>query len=58
MPTIAGRRGVPPAAIRNFVKRIGVAMANSAVDAAEFTVCEFLNRATPRRMAVLATNPS
>src|SRR5215813_5822925 len=34
MPTIAGlkRRGVPPAAIREFVKRIGVARANSVVD--------------------------
>jgi glutaminyl-tRNA synthetase len=31
MPTIAGlkRRGVPRAAIREFVKRIGVAKANS-----------------------------
>ena len=31
MPTLAGlrRRGVPPAAIRDFVKRIGVAKANS-----------------------------
>ena len=34
MPTLAGlrRRGVPPAAIRDFVKRIGVAKANSVVD--------------------------
>src|SRR3954467_9675585 len=34
MPTIAGlkRRGVPPAAVREFVKRIGVAKANSVVD--------------------------
>src|SRR4029078_8560166 len=32
MPTLAGlrRRGVPPAAIRDFVKRIGVARAHSA----------------------------
>ena len=37
MPTIAGlrRRGVPPAAIRDFVKRIGVAKANSVVDAGD-----------------------
>src|SRR5215831_5502985 len=35
MPTLAGmrRRGVPPEAIRDFVKRIGVAKANSVVDA-------------------------
>ena len=34
MPTLAGlrRRGVPPEAIRDFVKRIGVAKANSVVD--------------------------
>ncbi len=36
MPTLAGlrRRGVPPEAIRDFVKRIGVAKANSVVDMA------------------------
>ncbi len=36
MPTLAGlrRRGVPPAALRDFVKRIGVAKANSVVDVA------------------------
>src|SRR5207249_9937767 len=57
MPTIAGlrRRGVPPAAIRDFVKRIGVAKANSLVDMAmfEFSVREHLNRTAQRRMAVL-----
>jgi glutaminyl-tRNA synthetase len=57
MPTIAGlrRRGVPPAAIRDFVKRIGVAKANSVVDAGmfDFTVREALNRSALRRMAVL-----
>ena len=57
MPTIAGlrRRGVPPAAIRDFVKRIGVAKANSVVDVAMFehAVREVLNRTAPRRMAVL-----
>ena len=38
MPTLAGlrRRGVPPEAIRDFVKRIGVAKANSVVDVAMF----------------------
>jgi glutaminyl-tRNA synthetase len=57
MPTIAGlkRRGVPPAAIRDFVKRIGVAKANSVVDVGmlEFSIREVLNRTALRRMAVL-----
>jgi glutaminyl-tRNA synthetase len=57
MPTIAGlkRRGVPPAAIREFVKRIGVAKANSVVDVGmlEFSIREHLNKAALRRMAVL-----
>jgi glutaminyl-tRNA synthetase len=57
MPTLAGfrRRGVPPEAIRDFVKRIGVAKANSTVDAGmfEFTVREALNKTALRRMAVL-----
>ncbi|WP_022721657.1 glutamine--tRNA ligase/YqeY domain fusion protein [Rhodopseudomonas sp. B29] len=57
MPTIAGlkRRGVPPAAIRDFVRRIGVAKANSVVDLGmlEFCIREELNRIAQRRMAVL-----
>jgi glutaminyl-tRNA synthetase len=57
MPTIAGlkRRGVPPAAIREFIKRIGVAKANSVVDVGmlEFCIREILNRTAQRRMAVL-----
>ncbi len=57
MPTLAGlrRRGVPPEAIRDFVKRIGVAKANSVVDTAmfDFSVREVLNRTALRRMAVL-----
>ena len=57
MPTIAGlkRRGVPPAAIREFIKRIGVAKANSVVDVGmlEFCIREHLNRTALRRMAVL-----
>jgi glutaminyl-tRNA synthetase len=57
MPTIAGlkRRGVPPAAIREFVKRVGVAKANSVVDVGmlEFCIREELNRTSLRRMAVL-----
>jgi glutaminyl-tRNA synthetase len=57
MPTIAGlkRRGVPPAAIREFIRRIGVAKANSVVDVGmlEFCIREILNKTAPRRMAVL-----
>jgi glutaminyl-tRNA synthetase len=57
MPTLAGlrRRGVPPAALRDFAKRVGVAKANSAVDAAmlDFSIREELNRSALRRMAVL-----
>ncbi len=57
MPTLAGlqRRGVPPAALRDFVKRIGVAKANSTVDVGmfEFSIREHLNKTAPRRMAVL-----
>src|SRR3954468_24827839 len=57
MPTIAGmkRRGVPPAALREFVKRIGVAKANSVVDVGmlEFCIREELNKSAQRRMAVL-----
>ena len=57
MPTLAGlrRRGVPPAAIREFVRRIGVAKANSVVDAAmlDFAIREDLNKIAQRRMAVL-----
>jgi glutaminyl-tRNA synthetase len=56
MPTLAGlrRRGVPPAALREFVKRIGVAKANSVVDVQmfDFAIREALAPA-PRRMAVL-----
>jgi glutaminyl-tRNA synthetase len=57
MPTIAGlrRRGVPATAIRDFIKRIGVAKANSLVDVGmfEFSVREALNKTALRRMAVL-----
>ena len=57
MPTLAGlrRRGVPAAAIRDFIKRVGVAKANSVVDAGmlDFCVREQLNASAPRRMAVL-----
>ena len=57
MPTLAGlrRRGVPAAALRDFIRRVGVARANSVVDVAMFdhAIREELNRAAPRRMAVL-----
>ena len=57
MPTLAGlrRRGVPAAAIRDFVQRIGVAKANSTVDVGmlEFSIREHLNKSAERRMAVL-----
>jgi glutaminyl-tRNA synthetase len=57
MPTIAGfrRRGVPPEAIRDFIKRVGVSKSNSVVDMGmfEFSVREALNKTSLRRMAVL-----
>src|SRR5205807_854194 len=57
MPTLAGlrRRGVPPEALRDFAKRIGVAKANSLVDLGllEFSIREALNKSAQRRMAVL-----
>lgn len=57
MPTLAGlrRRGVPAEALREFVKRIGVAKANSTVDIGmfDFAIREALNKTAQRRMAVL-----
>jgi glutaminyl-tRNA synthetase len=57
MPTLAGfrRRGVPPEAIREFVRRVGVARANSVVDVQmlDAAIRDSLNKAAPRRMAVL-----
>ncbi len=57
MPTLAGlrRRGVPPEALKDFVKRAGIARANSVVDIAMFDACvrEYLNKAASRYMAVL-----
>ncbi len=49
------RRGVPPEALREFVRQIGVAKANSIVDVAMFehAVRDVLNRTALRRMAVL-----
>ncbi len=57
MPTLAAlrRRGVPPSAIRDFARRVGVARANSLVDIGMFdhAVREHLNKSALRRMAVL-----
>jgi glutaminyl-tRNA synthetase len=57
MPTLAGlrRRGVPPEALRNFIRSVGVAKAYSIVDFAMFEHAqrELLNKVAPRRMAVL-----
>ena len=50
MPTLAGlrRRGVPPEAIRDFIKRIGVAKANSIVDVG-CSIFPFARRLTRQR---------
>jgi glutaminyl-tRNA synthetase len=57
MPTLSGmrRRGYPPAAIRSFCSRIGVAKAEStvALELLEHCVREDLNRTSPRLMGVL-----
>lgn len=57
MPTISGlrRRGVTPAAIRDFADRVGVAKSNSTVDVAMLEHCirEDLKLKAPRKMAVL-----
>jgi glutaminyl-tRNA synthetase len=57
MPTIAGlrRRGVTPAAIRDFADRVGVAKRENVIDVAllEYCVREDLNRTAPRVMGVL-----
>lgn len=57
LPTLSGlrRRGVAPEAIREFIKRIGLARADSTVEYAMFEHCirEKLNAAAPRLMAVL-----
>jgi glutaminyl-tRNA synthetase len=57
MPTLSAlrRRGVPPAAIIEFARSVGVARANSVVDIGMFdhAVRDELNRTAERRMAVL-----
>ena len=57
MPTVAGmrRRGIPPKAIRDFARKIGVSKSNSVHEVAllEHCVRDELNRTAQRRMAVL-----
>ncbi len=57
MPTLCAlrRRGYPPAAIRDFIDRVGLAKADSVVDLAllEHCVREALGDTAPRAMAVL-----
>lgn len=56
MPTLSGmrERGYPPEAIRDFCAKVGVAKANSEVDAKllDFCVREYLNKSAPRAMMV------
>ena len=57
MPTIAGlrRRGVPAAAVRDFIEQVGVSKANSTVDPLllENAIRTHLNHEAPRVMVVL-----
>ncbi len=57
MPTLSGlrRRGVPPAAIRDFVGRLAITKSEGVVEIALFEHCirELLNKTAQRRMAVL-----
>lgn len=57
LPTLAAlrRRGYTPEAIREFCRRIGVSKTDSCVEVAFLEDCvrEFLNRSSPRVMAVL-----
>lgn len=57
MVTLSGlrRRGCPPAAIHDFIERVGVAKAHSVVDYGLLEACmrDNLNQNAPRSMAVL-----
>ena len=57
LPTLRGlrRRGVPPAAIRDFISRLAISKSDGTVEMAllEHCVREYLNKTTLRRMAVL-----
>src|SRR5262249_60622525 len=55
MPTLAGlrRRGVPPEAVRRFIRGVGVSKANSTVDdgVLDAAIRDVLNERAPRRLA-------
>jgi glutaminyl-tRNA synthetase len=57
LPTLAGlrRRGVPAAALRDFIARLAVSKSDSVVEAAmlDHYIRELLNKSAERRMAVL-----
>ena len=57
MPTLSGlrRRGVPPAAIRDFISRLAITKSDGVVEMANFenSIREVLNEKAERRMAVL-----
>ena len=57
LPTLRGlrRRGIPPAAIRDFVSRLAISKSDGVVEMAllEHCVRELLNKTALRRMAVL-----
>ena len=57
MPTISGmrRRGYPPAALREFVKRAGVTKKDKLIEMGALETCvrDVLGEIAPRRMAVL-----
>lgn len=57
MPTLSGlrRRGYTPAAIRNFIERVGVAKRENLIDIQllEFCIREDLNKKAQRMMAVI-----
>ena len=57
MATLSGmrRRGVPPEAIRNFVRRIGMTKRDTTaeIDLLEYHIREHLNRVSPRVMGVI-----
>ena len=57
LPTLAGlrKRGIPPAAIREFCERIGMTKKDSQIEIKAFNDCvrDFLNETAPRSMAVI-----
>ncbi len=57
MSTLSGirRRGIPPAAIREFVRRVGLTKSENVIEMALLEYCarEVLNKTAARRMAVL-----